>query len=150
MDAQERELLASLVNRVLRHPDEPKDIDAQRALQRLVAARQDAGYLLLQRALVLEVALAQVRAEVDRLRGGAATAANDPGVPAGVAAGVTADGTDIAARIAAALPARGFLRDAAVISAGVLGGNLLVKGAAALFDGDAPDAGADFDPGDLI
>jgi len=150
MDAQERELLASLVNRVLRHPDEPKDIDAERALQRLVAARQDAGYLLLQRALVLEVALAQVRAEVDRLRGGAATAANDPGVPAGVAAGVTADGTDIATRIAAALPARGFLRDAAVISAGVLGGNLLVNGAAALFDGDAPDTGADFDPGDLI
>ena len=154
MDAQERELLASLVNRVLRHPDEPKDIDAERALQRLVAARQDAGYLLLQRALVLEVALAQVRAEVDRLRGGAATAANDPGVPAGVpvgvAAGVAADGTDIAARIAAALPARGFLRDAAVISAGVLGGNLLVNGAAALFDGDAPDTGADLDPGDLI
>jgi hypothetical protein len=150
MDAQERELLASLVNRVLRHPDEPKDIDAERALQRLVAARQDTGYLLLQRALVLEVALAQVRAEVDRLRGGAATAANDPGVPAGVAAGVAADGTDIAARIAAALPARGFLRDAAVISAGVLGGNLLVNGAAALFDGDAPDTGADLDPGDLI
>jgi hypothetical protein len=150
MDAQERELLASLVNRVLRHPDEPKDIDAERALQRLVAARQDTGYLLLQRALVLEVALAQVRAEVDRLRGVAATAANDPGVPAGVTAGVAADGTDIAARIAAALPARGFLRDAAVISAGVLGGNLLVNGAAALFDGDAPDTGADLDPGDLI
>ena len=150
MDAQERELLASLVNRVLRHPDEPKDIDAERALQRLVAARQDTGYLLLQRALVLEVALAQVRAEVDRLRGGAATAANDPGAPSGVTASVTADGTDIAARIAAALPARGFLRDAAVISAGVLGGNLLVNGAAALFDGDAPDTGADLDPGDLI
>jgi len=146
MDAQERELLASLVNRVLRHPDEPKDIDAERALQRLVAARQDAGYLLLQRALVLEVALAQVRAEVDRLRGGAATAANDPGVPAGV----LADGTDIAARIAAALPARGFLRDAAVISAGVLGGNLLVAGASALFDDDTLDGGADLDPGDLI
>ena len=146
MDAQERELLASLVNRVLRHPDEPKDIDAERALQRLVAARQDAGYLLLQRALVLEVALAQVRAEVDRLRGGAATAANDPGVPAGVLAA----GTDIAARIAAALPARGFLRDAAVISAGVLGGNLLVAGASALFDDDTLDGGADLDPGDLI
>lgn len=146
MDAQERELLANLVNRVLRHPDEPKDIDAERALQRLVAARQDAGYLLLQRAMVLEVALAQVRAEVDRLRGGAPTAANDPRVPAGAAA----DGSDIAARIASALPARGFLRDAAVISAGVLGGSLLVSGAAALFDGDAPDTGADFDPGDLI
>lgn len=146
MDAQERELLASLVNRVLRHPDEPKDIDAERALQRLVAARGDAGYLLLQRALVLEVALAKVRAEVDRLRGGASTAANDPGIPAGAAG----DGTDIAARIAAALPARGFLRDAAVISAGVLGGSLLVNGAAALFDGDALDTGADFDPGDLI
>ena len=36
MDEQARELLAALVNRVLRHPDEAKDIDAQRAVQRLV------------------------------------------------------------------------------------------------------------------
>ncbi len=143
MDEQARELLAALVNRVLRHPDEAKDIDAQRAVQRLVAARADAPYLLLQRALVLEVALAQVHAEIARLRGGAAIAANDPGVQSGAPA-------DSAVRAAAVLPSRGFLRDAAVISAGVLGGNLLVAAATALFDDDAPDTGADFDPGDLI
>ena len=42
MDERERELLDAMVNRVLRHPDEVKDIDAQRAVQRLVAARADA------------------------------------------------------------------------------------------------------------
>ncbi|MCA3069326.1 MAG: DUF2076 family protein [Rhodocyclaceae bacterium] len=146
MDEQARELLAALVNRVLRHPEEAKDIDAQRAVQRLVAARADAPYLLLQRALVLEVALAQVHAEIARLRGGAAIAANDPGMPAST----PADSADSAARAAAALPSRGFLRDAAAISAGVLGGNLLVAAATALFDDDAHDTGADFDPGDLI
>jgi hypothetical protein len=32
----------------------------------------------------------------------------------------------------------------------VLGGNLLVAGASALFDDDMLDGGADLDPGDLI
>lgn len=146
MDERERELLDAMVNRVLRHPDEVKDIDAQRAVQRLMAARADSTYLLLQRALVLEVALARAHAEVDRLRGAAAVAANDPGLPSAPPA-VSADA---AARIAAALPSRGFLRDAAVISAGVLGGSLLVAAAGALLDDDPPDAGTDFDPGELI
>ena len=103
MEERERELLDAMVNRVLRHPDEVKDIDALRAVQRLMAARADAPYLLLQRALVLEVALARAHAEVDRLRGAAAVAANDPGLPPDPSA-VTADA---AARIAAALPSRG-------------------------------------------
>ncbi len=138
MDAQERELLASLVNRLLRHPDEAKDIDAERALQRLLAARSDAPYLLLQRALVLEVALAQVRSEVDRLRAAEGRAANDPQQPAAVPGAGGAG--------AGALPSRGFLRDAAVISAGVLGGSLLVRGAESLFEGEsAADADLDLD-----
>lgn len=45
----------------------------------------------------------------------------------------------------AALPSRGFLRDAAVISAGVVGGSLLVKGVDALFD--PPDTGGASDIG---
>jgi uncharacterized protein len=142
MDAGERELLDGLVKRVLRHPDEAKDLDAERAVQRLVAARSDATYLLLQRALVLEVALAHVRAEVDRLRGEAARAANDPQV----APGANAAGEGGAQSSPAVLPARGFLRDAAVISAGVLGGSLLVRAAESLFEGEsAADADLDLD-----
>lgn len=141
MKAHERELLAGLVNRLLRHPDEAKDIDAERALQRLVAARFDAAYLLLQRALVLEVALGQVRRELERLRM-APTAtvpgATEPGPPPDTLAGRAA------AAATARLPARGFLRDAAVISAGVLGGSLLARGAESLFDGEG-DAGAGID-----
>ncbi|MCE2949258.1 MAG: DUF2076 family protein [bacterium] len=142
MDAAERELLDGLVKRVLRHPDEAKDIDAERALQRLLAARSDAPYLLLQRSLVLEVALAHVRSEVDRLRAAEGRAANDPQLPAAVPG---AGGASAGAAVAA-LPARGFLRDAAVISAGVLGGSLLVRGAESLFEGEsAADADLDLD-----
>ncbi len=143
MDAAERELLDGLVKRVLRHPDEAKDIDAERALQRLLAARSDAPYLLLQRALVLEVALAHVRAEVDRLRAAAGPAANDPQQPAAAPA---AGAAGAASAVLGALPSRGFLRDAAVISAGVLGGSLLVRGAESLFEGEsAADADLDLD-----
>jgi hypothetical protein len=140
MEARERELLDGLVNRVLRHPDEARDVDAERAVQRLVAARADATYLLLQRALVLEVALAHVRAEVDRLRSEAGGAANDPRQPA------VAEAVGATASAVASLPARGFLRDAAVISAGVLGGSLLVRGVESLFEGEsAADADLDLD-----
>jgi len=147
MDAREQELLAGLVNRILRHPDEAKDLDAERAVQRLVAARSDATYLLLQRALVLEVALAQVRGEVERLRTAAAVAAqgaHEAGAPA-----APSDVRAVAGAPAMALPARGFLRDAAVISAGVLGGSLLVRGAESLFDGDSGSV-ADFDLDGLL
>ena len=39
MDERERELLDAMVNRVLRHPDEVKDIDAQRAVLQGIGAR---------------------------------------------------------------------------------------------------------------
>jgi hypothetical protein len=145
MEPLERELLDALVNRVLRHPDEPKDLDAQRAVQRLLAARGDAAYLLLQRALVLEVALARVRAGLAGRDGSGPVAANDPsGLPPGTAGAAAGQPSlaGIADRIATALPARGFLRDAAAVGAGVLAGNLLVAGAASLFDGDAAADGA--------
>jgi hypothetical protein len=146
MEAGERELLTALVNRVLRHPDEAKDIDAERAVQRLVAARPDATYLLLQRALVLEVALARVRGEVDRLRNARADAgqAADDAQPLPARVDGPAAAAAVASAVGAALPARGFLRDAAVISAGVLGGSLLVRGAESLFEADA-GTGIDLD-----
>jgi len=148
MDAHERELLAGLVNRVLRHPDEAKDIDAERAVQRLVAARSDATYVLLQRALVLEVALAQVSSEVERMRAAHRALAPHP-APAVIAPGQTAalPASDVAPSAGAAsilTPTRGFLRDAAVISAGVLGGSLLARGAESLFEGEAA-SGIDLD-----
>jgi hypothetical protein len=134
MDAYERQLLSRLENRLLRHPDEVKDVEAERAVARLVAARSDAAYLLLQRALVLEAALEQVRGQFERLR--EAQAAERPASP------VPPDGgPPPAAGRVGAVPARSFLRDAAVISAGVVGGSLLVKGVEALFDtGDAAGA----------
>lgn len=153
MDAAERELLDGLVNRVLRSPDQPRDLDAERALQRLLAARSDAAYLLLQRALVLEAALARVRAGIERQRA-RGSAAKD-GTPDGQESVGTpedrlhAGGPPSQAAAAASLPARGFLRDAAVISAGVLGGSLLAKGAESLFDGDGAP-GMDFDLDDLF
>jgi hypothetical protein len=57
-----------------------------------------------------------------------------------------AEAAGTTASAVASLPARGFLRDAAVISAGVLGGSLLVRGVESLFEGEsAADADLDLD-----
>ena len=134
MDAQERELLATLVNRVLRHPDAAKDSDAERAVQRLVAARSDTPYLLLQRVLVLEAALEQVRGQFQRLREAQAPECPVPAAPA-------EPGRPPVAGAVVGEPARGFLRDAAVIAAGVTAGSLLAKGVDAFLE----DAGGALD-----
>ena len=112
------------LNQLLRHPEPVPDPLVQRALTRLLAARTDAPYLLLHRTLVLEAALARLQA--------AATAAASASAPS-------------AASAAPAAPAarHGFLRDAAVITAGVLGGGLLLHAVHDLGDAGLPDLGTD-------
>ena len=59
MQAPERERLTQLVQRMLRYPDQARDIEIDRAAARLMAARSDTPQMLLQRVLVLEAALQQ-------------------------------------------------------------------------------------------
>lgn len=112
MNPQESEQLWQLVRTLQRQPEPVDDAEAQRALTVLMASRRDAPLLLLQRVLVLETALAQVRAaQAEAAQASAApsacTDAQPPAPP----------------RRARASP---FLRDASVIAAGVVGGGLVL------------------------
>jgi len=115
------------LNQLLRHPEPVPDPLVQRALTRLLAARTDAPYLLLHRTLVLEAALARLQA--------AATAAASASAPSAASAAPAAP--------AAPAARHGFLRDAAVITAGVLGGGLLLHAVHDLGDAGLPDLGTD-------
>ena len=57
MNPREQFLVERLVERLATQPAQPVDADAQRELDLLMRRRQDAPYLLMQRALQLEEAL---------------------------------------------------------------------------------------------
>jgi hypothetical protein len=108
------------LGQLLRHPEPLREREVERALQRLQAARGDAAYLLMHRVLVLEAALGQLRAAAADARPLAPAA---PVVPAAVRKPPQ--------------PARGFLRDAAVVAAGVVAGQAVWQGLAGDADGAA-------------
>jgi hypothetical protein len=131
MQTAERQRLTHLVQRVLRHLDQARDIEIDRAAARLMAARSDTPQLLLQHALALEAVLQQIQWQLQGLGAAQPTAA----------AGSEPSCAD-APRRALAPAAGALLRDTAVIATGVLGGSLLFHGLAPTFEGSPPDAGA--------
>jgi len=141
MQTAERQRLTQLVQRVLRHPDQARDIEFDRAAARLMAARSDTPQLLLQQVLALEAALQQIAQQLQGLGAALPPAADSADAPV----------VDTPKR--AATPASpGFLRDSAVIATGVLGGSLLFHGLASAFEGPSEPAaggaeGADLDFG---
>lgn len=121
-----------VLGELLRSPEPMRDLELERALVRLQAARGDAAYLLLHRVMVLEVALMQLRQR-----------AVQPGSPAEAAPAATP-----AAR--ATVAQRSFLRDAAVVTLGVVAGQAL---AAHLLPGGAEpgvDPGGEVPDADLL
>ncbi len=121
MSPTDQDPVTQVLGQLLRQPEPQRDLALERALTRLQAARPDAAYLLLHRVLVLETALQQLKQ--------AAAAAADPAAAA-------------AATPAAAAPTRSFLRDAAVVTAGVVAGQALWQG---LADDPASDIADAFD-----
>ena len=130
MNRDESDHLWALVRRLQRAPEALDDAEAQRALTVLTASRSDAAYLLLQRVLVLETALAQIRQ--GRVAEAGAAPAPTPGVSAADRSGSGATWRPSP-----------FLRDAAVIATGVAGGGALLAALDGLDDaaGDAIDEG---------
>jgi hypothetical protein len=129
MHPAERQRLAQLMQRVLRHPDQARDIEIDRAAARLMAARSDTPQLLLQQVLALEAAMQRIAQQLQGL-GGALPPAAD------IADTAVADTPTRAATPAAP----GLLRDTAVIATGVLGGSLLFHGLASAFEGPSEPA----------
>jgi uncharacterized protein len=127
MQAPERERLTQLVQRVLRYPDQARDIEIDRAAARLMAARSDTPQLLLQHVLVLEAALQQIQQQLHGLGTTLPPTAVRPDAPAVTPSRATVPATT------------GFLRDAAVIGTGVLGGSLIFHGLASAFEGSSQD-----------
>jgi hypothetical protein len=151
MNPDENDRLQRLVDTLLRQPEPADDLDARRALTRLTAARPDAAYLLLQRALVLELALARVKAQqAQQAQAGDGPPSQVPSLEAGLrqAAGAAAAGAPPAGRTARALPRPSpFVRDAATIAAGVVAGGLVLGGLDALGDSLTGDGDMDLDLG---
>lgn len=102
-----------VLGELLRSPEPLRDLELERALTRLQAARGDAAYLLLHRVLVLEVALMQLRQRAVQ-----PPATSGPPGAAAVPSGATAR---------AAPASRSFLRDAAVVTLGVVAGQALAE-----------------------
>ena len=121
MDTPAPDPVAQVLGQLLRQPEPLRDVELERALLRLQAARPDAAYLLLHRVMVLETALQQLRLRADGA-GQAVQAVQSPPPPPP--------------------RTRSFLRDAAVVTAGVVAGQALWQG---LADSPAADGGDGLD-----
>ena len=135
MTPRENLMVTRLVNRLVGQADLPKDADAEFELAILLKTRADAPYLLLQRCLMLEVALAQAGDEINALR--ASAGAGAPSATSTFApSSMPPTQPQPPMRPAQVQPQpSSFLRNAASIGAGVLGGSLLFQGVESLLHG---------------
>ena len=153
MTPRENLMVTRLVNRLVGQADLPKDATAEFELAMLLKTRADAPYLLLQRCLMLEVSLAQAGDELNALRVSAvagAPSALSTFAPSSMPPSQPQPPMQPAPVQAQPQPSS-FLRNAATIGAGVLGGSLLFQGVESLLHGSghgllggtAPQAGGD-------
>ena len=70
MNAQEREVLENFLNLLTEIRGVRKDPEADAIIARAIAQQPDAAYLLVQRALLLEQALNQAKAQIAELQSG--------------------------------------------------------------------------------
>ena len=156
MTPQEQKLLDDFLTQLAGVPDVPKDRAAAAAIDAAFARQPNAAYLVVQRALLLQQALENTQAELDRIKAaGAAMPARDerPAFldpngwgrrnPSAPAAGLGAAGMSAARAPAAAGGMGSFLGQAAAMAAGVAGGAFLFQGIQHLMNRpDAPAAAA--------
>jgi hypothetical protein len=143
MQAEERDLITGLFDRLRPFDSQPRDPEAERLIADLVARQPSAAYLLTQTALVQEQALKAAQERIAELEAKAGSAAPPSGFlssapkigPWGAAPGaapVAAPPTRSPVQAAVApQPAGGgggFLRSALTTAAGVAGGALLFEG----------------------
>jgi hypothetical protein len=147
MNTREQLLVSRLVTRIAGQADVAKDAEAELEVAALLKVRPDATYLLLQRTLMLEAALEQAQAQVAQLESRVSDLTREmPGVTAGEVSGrgavaplqvpVPAFAAPAAAQPPLSpSPVGGFLRNAATVGAGVLGGSLLLQGIESMLHG---------------
>lgn len=143
MNTREQLLVSRLVTRIASQADVAKDADAELEVAALMKMRPDATYLLLQRTLMLEAALEQSQAQVAQLESRVSLLSREMPVEAagrGPIPALPATAPQLAPAGAAQppmspSPVGGFLRNAATVGAGVLGGSLLVRGIESMMHG---------------
>ena len=136
MQAEERDLISGLFDRLRPFDSQPRDPEAERLIANLVSRQPSTAYLLTQTVLVQEQALkaAQERiAELEAKSGAAAPSgflASAPKIGPWGATPVAAPPTrsPLQAAVAPQPAGGGFLRSALATAAGVAGGALLFEG----------------------
>src|SRR5271170_5038779 len=140
MMPQEREMIATLVERLRKAEGQPKDPEAEALIGQATAAQPDAPYSLVQTALIQELSLHQAQSRIGELEkqlaeakpasssppsflGGAAGAAVAAPAPSAGPPGETGGGTG----------GGGFLHSAAAMAAGGAAGALLYQGIGSFF-----------------
>jgi len=137
MTPQENQLLQDFLTELTRARVETKDADAQTMITKALAQQPEAAYLLVQRALLLEQALKQAKAQISQLQEQSAAFIggnrgwNQAPSPAAVAAPAPPSAPQ--AQMAPTSPGsaggwRSFLGNAAATAAGVAGGAFLFQG----------------------
>ena len=150
MNPQETQLLQDFLNQLTRAQAGTKDRQAQILITRAFAQQPDAAYLLVQRALLLEQALKQAKAQIAKLQQQSSSFVGyrppSPGpapVPGTAPAPAYAQPTQAASRSAeAGSPWGSFLGNAAATAAGVAGGAFLFQGLEHLTGHDGEFTGA--------
>lgn len=144
MQAEERDLIADLFNRLKGFETQPRDGEAANFIGALIAQQPGAPYLLTQTVLVQEQALKAAQARIAELEGkaqsggflssapklgpwGAAPAAQAP-------APAPPTRSPLQAAVAPQPAGGGFLRSALATAAGVAGGALLFEGIRGMFN----------------
>jgi hypothetical protein len=158
MNSEERRLLTEFLDQLKTAQGVTKDPEADGLIARAVATQPDAPYLLVQKALLQERALANAKARIAQLeqaqsrpreahRGG--FLGGDPwGSPAAPAFTPGAGSPWAAAPQPSPSPWGGFLGTAAATAAGVAGGAFLFHGIESLLDHHGPGDGGFFDAAD--
>lgn len=125
MTQQEQQALEHFLNQLVQAPPVAKNPQADSLIQAALAKQPDAAYLLVQRAILLEQALEQAKAQISQLQGqgGGFLPRNNPWLAGGGAAQAVA-----APAAPAAGPASSFLGNVATTAAGVVAGSFLFQG----------------------
>jgi hypothetical protein len=147
MTPEETRLLDDFLRQLHDVPAIAKDRAAAAAIERAFERQPNAPYLVVQRALLLQQALAAAQAELARLRPEQPAEAAQPRFldPEGWTPRAAA-GADPARRAAAG----SFLGQAAAVATGVAGGAFLFQGLNSLLGDEAGGSDGGFDLGDLL
>jgi hypothetical protein len=151
MQAQERELIAGLYERLRQFEAQARDPEAERLIAELVSRQPSTPYLLTQTVLVQEEALKAAQARIAELEAktasGSGFLASAPSIGPWGAKPASAVPQTIAQPAQAPKPSGpfnrgggGFMRSALATAAGVAGGALLFEGIRGMFGGGQAQA----------